>query len=241
MERVGMLVRANLNDLVDRAEDPEKMIKQLILDLHNQYIQVKTQLAVAITEQHLVEEKAEEATKKADEWMRKAELAVDKGHDGLAKGALERHNTYTQTGLLFTEQAEEHKKHVELLRDTLGKLESKLREAESKKEVLISQHRAARARAKAGQVAVEATSASPAATMGRMEEKVRTESARGTALFEVAEDDLDATFARMEREERLENQLAELKARRAGQSKSRDLSEIPGGHRRSDAPQGQDG
>ncbi len=219
LERVGMLVRANLNDLVDRAEDPEKMIKQLMLDLHNQYIQVKTQLAVAITEQHLVEQKAEEATRKAGEWMRKAELAVDKGHDSLAKGALERHNTYTQTAILFAEQADEHKKHVELLRDTLGKLETKLREAESKKEVLISQHRAARARAKAGQVAVEATSASPAATMGRMEEKVRAERARGAALFEVAEDDLEATFAHMEREERLENQLAELKARRAAQAK----------------------
>jgi len=66
---------------------------------------------------------------------------------------------------------------------------------------------------------VEATGATPAATMGRMEEKIRAESARGTALFEVAEDDLDATFARMEREERLESQLAELKARRAAQAK----------------------
>jgi len=216
LERVSMLVRANLNDLIDRSEDPEKMVKQVILDLHNQYIQVKTQLAVALTEQHLIEEKAVEARAKAGEWMRKAELAVDRGEDGLAKRALERHNTFTQTGELFAEQTEEHTKDVDLLRDTLSKLEAKLREAEGKKALLVTQHRAARARARAGQAAYEATGAAPQATLGRMEDKVREEAARGTALFELAEDDLEASFARMERAERLDQQLAELKARRAG-------------------------
>lgn len=215
LERVGMLIRANLNDLIDRAEDPEKMVKQVILDLHNQYILVKTQLAVALTEQHMVEDKTTEARGKATEWLRKAELAVDRGEDGLAKRALERHNTFIQTAELFAEQAEEHKKDVELLRDTLGKLEAKLREAEGKKTLLLTQHRAARARARAGQAAFETTGAAPMATLGRMEDKVRQETARGTALFELAEDDLDATFARMERAEQLDRQLADLKARRA--------------------------
>jgi phage shock protein A len=215
LERVSMLIRANLNELIDRAEDPEKMVKQVILDLHNQYIQVKTQLAVALTEQHMVENKTTEARSKAGEWLRKAELAVDRGEDGLAKRALERYNTFTQTAELFAEQAEEHKKDVELLRDTLGKLEAKLREAEGKKTLLLTQHRAARARARAGQAAFEMTGAAPMATLGRMEDKVRQETARGTALFELAEDDLDATFARMERAEQLDRQLADLKARRA--------------------------
>ncbi len=218
LERVGMLIRANLNDLVDQAEDPEKMIKQVILDLHNQYIQVKTQLAVSLTEQHLTEERALESDKRADEWMRKAELAVEKNQDSLAKGALERHNTYRQTAQLFAEQAEDLKRQVELLRETLGKLEMKHREAEGKKELLISQHRAARARSRAGQATLEATGSTAVATLGRMEDRVREETARGTALFEVADDDLDATFARMEREERLERQLAELKARRRSQA-----------------------
>jgi phage shock protein A len=106
---------------------------------------VKTQLAVAITEQHLIEQKAQETGAKADEWMRKAELAVGKGEDGLAKSALERHNTYVQTSRLFAEQAQEHTGQVQLLRDSLGKLEAKYREAEAKKELLVTQHRAARA------------------------------------------------------------------------------------------------
>ena len=214
LERVGMLIRANLNDLVDRAEEPEKMIKQVLLDLHNQYIQVKTQLAVSLTEQHLTEERTQEASRKAGEWMAKAELAVEKGQDGLAKGALERHNTYQQNAQLFAEQAEDLKRQVELLRETLEKLETKHREAEAKKERLVSQHRAARARARAGQATLDATGSAPLSTLGRMEDRVREEGARGTALFEVAEEDLDATFARMERDERLERQLAELKARR---------------------------
>jgi len=220
LERVSLLIRANLNDLVDKAEDPEKMIKQVMLDLHNQFIQVKTQLAVALTEQHMVEDKTTEARTKAAEWMRKAELAVDRGEDGLAKRALERHNTFTQTAELFGEQAEEHKKDVELLRDTLLKLEAKLREADGKKTLLLTQHRAARARARAGQAVYEATGTAPMATLGRMEDKVREESARGTALFELADDDLEATFAQMERAEQLERQLTELKASRAATKQS---------------------
>jgi len=215
LERVSLLIRANLNDLVDRAEDPEKMVKQILLDLHNQYIQVKTQLAVALTEQHLVEEKSIDARGRATDWMHKAELAVDRGQDGLAKRALERHNTLHETGELFAEQAEEHRKDVELLRETLDKLEQKLREAESKKALLMSRHRTARARVRAGRAAFETTDSGPAAALGRIEDTVREETARGTALFELTEEDLESSFARMERAERLDRQLSELKARRA--------------------------
>ena len=76
LERVSMLVRANLNDLVDRAEDPEKMVKQVLLDLHTQYIQVKTQLAVAITEHHLIDQKAQETGARADAGARALRLGA---------------------------------------------------------------------------------------------------------------------------------------------------------------------
>ena len=78
LERVSTLVRANLNDLIDKAEEPEKMIKQVILDMQNQLLQVKTQVAIAIADQHLLEKKQKENEDKVAEWMRKAELAVDK-------------------------------------------------------------------------------------------------------------------------------------------------------------------
>ena len=85
MERVSALIRANLNDLVDQAEDPEKMLKQVILDMENQLIQVKTQVAIAIADEHLLVKKQKENSAKQAEWMRKAELAVEKQDDPLAR------------------------------------------------------------------------------------------------------------------------------------------------------------
>ena len=90
MDRVATLVRANLNDLLDKAENPEKMLKQVILDMENQFMQVKTQVAIALADLHLLEKKKTENGEKHAEWMHKAELAVDKKDDQLARAALER-------------------------------------------------------------------------------------------------------------------------------------------------------
>src|ERR1044071_4314532 len=97
LERVSTLIRANLNDLIDKAEEPEKMLKQVILDMQNQLMQVKTQVAIAIADQHVLEKKKRENAEKETEWMRKAELAVDKKQDDLARAALERAMGYKQT------------------------------------------------------------------------------------------------------------------------------------------------
>src|SRR5260370_19824973 len=93
LERVSTLIRANLNDMIDRAEDPEKMIKQVMLDMENQYLQVKTQVAVSIADQHMLEKKLKENEDSGKDWMRKAEIAVDKGVDDLARSALDRFHT----------------------------------------------------------------------------------------------------------------------------------------------------
>ena len=97
LDRVSTLVRANLNDLVDRAEDPSKMIKQVILDMENQLLQVKTQVAISIADQHMLEKKEQESREKIADWMRKAEIAVDKEQDDLARAALERHKSAERT------------------------------------------------------------------------------------------------------------------------------------------------
>src|SRR5580698_10496892 len=76
LERVGTLLRANLNDLIEKAEDPEKLLKQLILDMENQLMQVKTQVAIAIADQHVLDKKRKEHEDAVVEWKRKAELAV---------------------------------------------------------------------------------------------------------------------------------------------------------------------
>src|ERR1700677_116784 len=93
LERVSTLIRANLNDMIDRAEDPEKLIKQVMLDMENQYLQVKTQVAVSIADQHMLEKKLRENEDAGGDWMRKAELAVDKSQDELARARLVRYQT----------------------------------------------------------------------------------------------------------------------------------------------------
>src|SRR3984885_2122383 len=104
LERVATLVRANLNDIIDKAEEPEKMIKQVILDMQNQLLQVKTQVAIAIADQHLLEKKQKENQDKSAEWVRKAELAGDKKEDDLARGALERSLSYKALAENFAQQ-----------------------------------------------------------------------------------------------------------------------------------------
>ena len=145
LERVSTLVRANLNDLIDRAEEPEKMIKQVILDMHNQLLQVKTQVAIAIADQHLLEKKKIENDDKIKEWMRKAELSVDKKQDDLARAALLRVESYRDMSSNFAQQLEDQKAQVENLKSALRNLDQKLAEANAKADLLIAQHRRARA------------------------------------------------------------------------------------------------
>src|ERR1700751_2995885 len=96
LERVSTLLRANVNDLIEKAEDPEKMLRQLLLDMENQLLQVKTQVAIAIADQHLLEKKKKEHDEAAEAWHRKAELAVTKGQDDLARVALDRSLSHRQ-------------------------------------------------------------------------------------------------------------------------------------------------
>ena len=127
LERVSTLIRANLNDLIDKAEDPEKMIKQVILDMQNQLMQVKTQVAIAIADQHVLDKKQKENAEKEAEWMRKAEMAVDKKQDDLARAALERSmSLQVRWPASFDSLVADQKVEVENLKSALHKLEQKL-------------------------------------------------------------------------------------------------------------------
>jgi phage shock protein A len=216
LERVSTLIRANLNDLIDKAEDPEKMIKQVILDMQNQLMQVKTQVAIAIADQHVLEKKHKENADKDAEWIRKAELAVDKKQDDLARAALERSMSYKQTAASFASLVADHKTEVENLKSALRKLEQKLAEAESKSDMLIAQHRRSRASAKASDAQMAIGDKSKVATFDRIKNKVRRAEAVSHAKAEMVGDDLDDRLAALEREDEIEKLLNEIKARRAG-------------------------
>jgi phage shock protein A len=214
MERVATLVRANLNDLIDKAEDPEKMIKQVILDMQNQLLQVKTQVAIAIADQHLLEKKRVENQDKTAEWGRKAELAVDKKQDDLARAAIERSISYRTLEQNFSQQVADQQVQVENLKGALRKLEQKLAEAQAKSDVLIAQHRRARALDKAGDARMAAGDGSSAAAFDRMKGKVQHSEALSQAKAELTADNLEDRMAALEKQDEVEKLLSELKAKR---------------------------
>src|SRR5437667_6720840 len=186
LERVSALIRANLNDLIDRAEDPQKMLKQVILDMQNQMLQVKTQVAIAAADEHLLRKKLKENEDKHAEWMRKAELAIDKKQEDLARGAVERAVGYRKLSEDFAAEIEHQKTQVEHLRSAMGKLEHKLTEAQAKSELLIAKHRRSRALTKASQARMSAHDESKMGTFDRMKSKVQSEEAMGQAMAEMA-------------------------------------------------------
>jgi phage shock protein A len=214
LERVSTLVRANLNDLIDKAEHPEKMIKQVILDMHNQFLQVKTQVAIAIADQHLLEKRRKENEDKVAEWMRKAELAVDKKQDDLARVALERVESYRELTDGFAQQIIDQKTQVENLKTALRQLEQKLTEAQAKADLLIAQHRRARAVGKASDAKMAAGNGASAAAFDRMKNKVARRAALSQAKSEIAADNMEERLAALDKEDRIEQLLVELKTKR---------------------------
>jgi phage shock protein A len=214
LERVSTLIRANLNDLVDRAEDPEKLIKQVILDMENQFLQVKTQLAVSIADQHMLEKKLHENEDTARDWMRKAEIAVDKLHDDLARAALDRFQTSQRLAQSYREQVDDQKAQVEGLKGALVKLELKLDEAKSKRDLLLARHRRSLSLGKAAQAQTMLGDNSKSATFERLKDRVHHSEAVATAEVDLLNDDMGERLTRLDRDAEVDRLLAELKARR---------------------------
>jgi len=212
LDRVATLVRANLNDLIDKAENPEKMLKQVILDMENQFLQVKTQVAIALADLHLLEKKKKENAEKHGEWMRKAELAVAKHDDELARAALERALSFQQMAESFDQQLADQEVQVESLKSALKRLEVKLAEARSKADMLIAQHRRSRAAHKAANA--ELTPTGENRTFDRMKSTVSREEAIGKAKTELLGEDVEARLHKLERDEKIDTLLAELKQRK---------------------------
>jgi phage shock protein A len=217
LERVSTLLRANLNDLVEKAEDPERLLKQIVLDMENQLLQVKTQVAIAIADQHLLDKKRAEHLEQAADWRRKAELAVQKGHDDLARAALERALSHDELVKGFTEQAEDQKHEADNLRQALHKLDQKLNETRAHCEMLVAEHRRAKVVGRATQ-ARQAVGAGQDNAMGRLKSRVRIKAAENAAASEVlVPETLEDRFQALESQDKVELLLNEIKSRQAVQ------------------------
>ncbi len=215
MERVTTLLRANLNDLVDKAENPEKMLKQLVLDMENQLLQVKTQVAIAIADQHLLEKKTAEHETAAAEWKNKAALAVARGRDDMAREALERSLSHLEMGRRFVQQLDDHRSEAEALRSAFLKLQQKLTETRAHCDLLMAEHRRARAVGKSQQAQAAARTANGSGSIDRYKSRISLQQAVNQASRELtAGDSLEDRFAMLERDQRVEALLEELKSKK---------------------------
>jgi phage shock protein A len=214
LERVSTLIRANLNDLIDRAEHPETMIKQVILDMENQLMQVKTQVAIAIADEHLLKRKHAESVEKDLEFTHRAELALDKKDEPLARIALERALSFRHMAEGFAQQISDQTVQVENLKSALQKLEQKLIEARAKSELLIAEHRRARALGKAADAHSAMNDSANSSQFDRMEEKVHHAGDVSHAKAEMLESTTDERLSALAKDDQVDKLLADLKTRR---------------------------
>jgi len=215
LDRVSTLLRANINDMIDRAEDPEKVVKQLIADMNNQLIQVKTQVAASIADEKQLYQRYQDNQSKAVDWQQRAEMAVEKGQDDMAREALQRRNAFQQTADGFKEQYDQQAGQVETLKTALHELEAKIQDAQTKEQLLIARARRAKAETQIRTTLTGLDQSSALASFQRIEEKVSLQEARASAMAELDTDTMEHRFQLMEQESEVDKQLADLKAKKS--------------------------
>jgi phage shock protein A len=217
LERVTTLLRANINDLLSKAEDPEKLARQLVLDMENQLMQVKTQVAIAIADQHLLLKKKTEQETMHTQWVRKAELAVSKQQDDMARAALERALSHQRMAEGLAEQHTDQTAEADTLRSAYASLQQKLTETQAKVELLTTQLRRNRAIQKANAARAVLDSGASQHKLERLTATVDRGASQNHAsrtLIAVASaETLDERFEAMERNDQIEALLLELKER----------------------------
>ncbi|MBD2462549.1 PspA/IM30 family protein [Oscillatoria sp. FACHB-1407] len=218
LDRIGRLIRANLNSLVGQAEDPEKILEQTVLDMQDDLIKLRQAVAQAIATQKRTERQAAQAETTAQEWYRRAQLALQKGEETLAREALTRRTTYQQTADTLKSQLEQQNGIVAQMKQNMTKLEGKLAEAKTKKDMYIARARSAKASEKLNEMMGRVGTSGAMAAFERMEEKVLQLEARSEAIAELSADTVEQKFAALESGGDVEAELAAMKAQLSGSS-----------------------
>jgi phage shock protein A len=218
LDRMSNILRANINALLDQAEDPEKTLDQIIRDMGDAIGQARGQVAEMIAQEKLLEADMERNLNLGREWGQKAELAVSRGADDLAKEALRRKIDYERNAQAYTSQLQAQQDVVNKLKHDLEQLEGKYEGAIRNREALIARHRRAVAQQKVAQTAAQLTAIDPTSELARMETRIRQEEARAAAITEVNNrPTLEDQFAALESDHDLDRQLEDLRRKVAGQ------------------------
>ncbi len=216
-DRLSTMLRSNLNDLISRAENPEKMLNQLIDDMRGNLAKAKQEVAGAIADEKKLQADAEAMRKQAEDWERRAMIAVQEGRDDLAKQALMRYNEALQGAQQLQETWVKHKADTESLKVSLRTLNDKIEEAKRKKNILIARARRAEAQQRIQETMSGMGDKSAFEGFERMTEKIENKERKALAAAELQEefqgDALAKQFEALEYKGSSEQQLTALKQR----------------------------
>ncbi|HEY9635266.1 MAG TPA: PspA/IM30 family protein [Coleofasciculaceae cyanobacterium] len=215
-DRLSRVVRANLNDMVSKAEDPEKILEQAIIDMQEDLVQLRQAVARAIATQKRTEQQYNKNQTEANNWQQRAQLALQKGDENLAREALVRKKTVAEAATTLKQQLDGQTTQVDTLKRNLIALESKISEAKTKKDMLKSRAAAAKANEQLQGTISSLNTGSAMSAFERMEEKVLMMEAKSQAAGELAGADLESQFAMLESGSDVDDELAAMKAQIAG-------------------------
>ena len=223
LDRIINVIKANLNALLEKFEDPEKMVEQALRDLNNLYRESKVAVAQAMAELSKLEKKYAEQVELVNKWQEKAKMALAAGDENLAREALLRKKQHEQTAKMYAQQIEKQKKVVEQLKAKLKELAMKIDELKMKKDTIIARAKTAKAQLQLKEELAKMSDNSILEVIDRMEDKVEHLEAKADAAdhmialeSELEGEDLDAKFAQLESIS-VDDELKALKAEVAGQ------------------------
>lgn len=230
--RLGTLIRSNINELINKAEDPEKMLNQVLVDMKSQLVEAKKQVAVAIADEKRLKKQYEQEATKAKEWERKAMLAVRAGDDNLARAALARKTEHDEVSETLRQQWEAQKQSVEQLKQALRGLDTKIEEAKRKRNILVSRQKRAEAQRTINETLTNINSTSAFDTFERMSDRVTQLEAEAEAASEIGgalpEATLESQFKALEAGTAVDDDLAALKEKMALVSAEKERKAIGG-------------
>jgi phage shock protein A len=217
LERVLTLLRANLNAVVEKSDDPEKTLRRLQLDMRNQLVQVKTQVATAISESRKLQGRAAEKRAEANTWYKKAENAIQHNNESAARDALIRYNDLLKLADRYQQQQQEQDQLVLTMRSVLRQLESKIAEVEATIELLVTRKRSALLQQRVYDALNKTGSSVDKEKANRAQDAVMEAEARARAMADLHARDLDFQLDQLSGEQVVDQQLNELKRRHGAQ------------------------
>ena len=230
--RLGTLIRSNINELINKAEDPEKMLNQVLVDMKSQLVEAKKQVAVAIADEKRLKKQYQAEAAKSAEWERKAMLAIKAGDDNLAKAALARKTEHDEVSETLRLQWEAQKQSVEQLKLALRGLDNKIEEAKRKRNILVSRQKRAEAQKTINETLGNINSTSAFDTFERMSDRVTQLAAAAAPTAELGgalpEASLEQQFKALEASTGVDDQLAALKNKMALQAAEEERKAIGG-------------